>query len=276
MAGIDKTYVKNWNEYLEIQEWCKSVGTVTDVYGNTFNPIDYLWEYTEEEFKNRITEQINNVLERYHKGEYKKLIEEGYYTEEKYNNILNEPMKYIYGVCIWNTPIFFDLWLIRNCPIQLIQETLTIQYSNIDEIKNYESEYDKFQRHGLGKNIKLVGKKLQHGLPYRLCKFDKVTYIDIELPELTFGDNNEFTTKNSGMYRDDIHKWCYDIETSILDTSSSSSIYKVYKFLYGKSLYRLLQKWDLPAGTKVMITYKGSDNNFTYTIENNFIIKKKK
>ena len=76
MAGIDKTYVKNWNEYFEIQEWCKSVGTVTDVYGNTFKPIDYLWEYTEEVFKNSITEQINNVLERYHKGDYKKLIEE--------------------------------------------------------------------------------------------------------------------------------------------------------------------------------------------------------
>ena len=276
MAAIDKTYVKNWNEYFEIQEWCKSVGTVTDVYGNTFNPIDYLWEYTEEEFQKSIDYQIEVLLDRYNNGHMMYQLEEGYLSKEEYNNIPNEPMKYIYGVCIWNTPIFFDLWLIRNCPIQLIQETLTIQYSNIDEIKNYESEYDKFQRHGLGKNIKLVGKKLQHGLPYRLCKFDKVTYIDIELPELTFGDNNEFTTKNSGMYRDDIQKWCYDIETSILDTSSSSSIYKVYKFLYGKSLYRLLQKWDLPAGTKVMITYKGSDNNFTYTIENNFIIKKKK
>ena len=33
-------------------------------------------DYTEEEFKNRITEQINNILERYHKGDYKKLIEE--------------------------------------------------------------------------------------------------------------------------------------------------------------------------------------------------------
>lgn len=276
MAAIDKTYVKNWNEYFEIQEWCKSVGTVTDVYGNTFNPIDYLWEYTEEEFQKSIDYQIEVLLDRYNNGHMMYQLEEGYLSKEKYNNIPNEPMKYIYGVCIWNTPVFFDLWLIRNCPIQLIQDTLTIQYSNIDEIKNYESEYDKFQRHGLGKNIKLVGKKLQHGLPYRLCKFDKVTYIDIELPKLTFGDNNEFTTKNSGMYRDDIQKWCYDIETSILDTSSSSSIYKVYKFLYGKSLYRLLQKWDLPAGTKVMITYKGSDNNFTYTIENNFIIKKKK
>lgn len=276
MAGIDKTYVKNWNEYLEIQEWCKSVGTVTDVYGNTFNPIDYLWEYTEEEFKNCITEQINNVLERYHKGDYTKLVEEEYYTEEEVNEIPTNPMKYIGGFCIWNTPVFFDLWLIRNCPIQLIQERLAEQYGNINEIKNYQSEYDKFQRNGLGKNIKVVGQYLQHGLPYRLCKYDKVTYIDVELPELTFGDNNEFTARNYGVYRDDIQKWCYGIETCILDTNSSSSFYSIYDFLSDKALYRLLQKWDLPENTKVNITYKGSDNNFTYTIEKKLIIKKKK
>ena len=78
------------------------------------------------------------------------------------------------------------------------------------------------------------------------------------------------------MYQDDIQKWCYDIETCILDTHSSSSIYSIHNFLSDKALYRLLQKWDLPENTKVNITYKGSDNNFTYTIEKKLIIKKKK
>lgn len=276
MAAIDKTYVKNWNEYLEIQKWCKSVGVVTDVYGNTFKPIDYLWEYTEEEFQKNIDYQIEVLLDRYNNGHMMYQLEEGYLTKEEYDNITNEPMKHINGVCIWNTPVFFDLWLIRNCPIQLIQERLAHQYGNINEIRNYQSEYDKFQRNGLGKNIKVVGQYLQHGLPYRLCKYDKVTYIDIELPELTFGDNNEFTTRNYGMYQNDIQKWCYDIETSILDTHSCSSIYSIHNFLSDKALYRLLQKWDLPENTKVNITYKGSDNNFTYTIEKKLIIKKKK
>lgn len=40
MAGIDKTYVKSWQDYCEIVDWCNSVGEVTDDYGKTFRPID--------------------------------------------------------------------------------------------------------------------------------------------------------------------------------------------------------------------------------------------
>ena len=283
MAGIDKTYVKNWNEYLEIQEWCKSVGTVTDVYGNTFNPIDYLWEYTEEEFTNRITEQINNVLERYHKGDYTKLIEEEYYTEEQVNEIPTNPIKYIGGVCIWNTPVFFDLWLIRNCPLDIIQKRLHGLYGDIENIKNYQSVYDKFKRNGLGKNIKIKNLKFDGGLPYKYVqqrqrgKKCKWTRIDVEMPEQSFGDNNEFLADDGDWYRDDIDKWCYYIETKILDTCSSSSYYDVRGFMSNKAVYRKLQKWDLPEGSKVTITYEWTiDNHYLGYIEKEFIIKKKK
>ena len=44
-----------------------------------------------------------------------------------------------------------------------------------------------------------------------------------------------------------------------------------------KAVYRKLQKWDLPEGSKVTITYEWTiDNHYLGYIEKEFIIKKKK
>ena len=44
MAGIDKTYIKSWEQYVELRDFFTSCGEVTDDYGNIFRPIDYLRE----------------------------------------------------------------------------------------------------------------------------------------------------------------------------------------------------------------------------------------
>ena len=64
---------------------------------------------------------------------------------------------------VWNTPVYLDIWLIRNCPIEFIQERLKEQYGggwsktaftehNDDDmyykILTHTSPYDTFQRNG--------------------------------------------------------------------------------------------------------------------------------
>jgi hypothetical protein len=288
MAGIDKTYVKNWNEYLEIQEWCKSVGTVIDVYGNTFKPIDYLWEYTVEEFQKNIDYQIELLLDRYNNGQMMYQLEEGYLTKEEYDNITNEPMKHIGGLCIWNTPVFFDLWLIRNCPLDIIKERLEEQYGkdSCEEIRNHKSYYDTFQRNGLGKNITapLSNKHCRLSYKHSSDRYEngkkmRWTDIDIELPGIKVNiDTDREFTDTCTMYSDDIDKWLYYTEKCIYRTYSSSSMFSVNGFMSQKSIYRKLQKWNLPKGTQVRITYNWEyeDEPYTYYKEKKLIIKKKK
>src|SRR5574344_123724 len=73
---------------------------------------------------------------------------------------------------LWNTPIYFDRWLINNCPIQFIQDRLKYQYDDeYEQIKNGTSAYDTYKRTGLGKNFhyKVIRKpnwKPRYNFPY--------------------------------------------------------------------------------------------------------------
>lgn len=287
MAGIDKTYVNNWNDYNQIKEWCKTVGTVTDEYGKTFNPLEFIAVYTQEEFQESIDYQITRLLERYNNGDLLYQYEEGYLTIEEYNNIPNEPEKHIAGLCVWNTPTYFDLWLIRNCPLDIIKERLEEQYGKdgCEEIRNRKSYYDTFQRNGLGKNITapLSNKHCRLSYKYSSDRYEngkkmRWTNIYIELPEINVNiDTDREFTDTCTMYSDDIDKWLYYTEKCIYDTYSSSSMFSVNGFMSQKSIYRKLQKWNLPKGTQVRITYNWGyeDEPYTYYKENKFNIKKK-
>lgn len=126
MASIDKTYLYRWEDYVKLRDWCKSVGTIVDDYGNTLTPLNWLWENDEDNFNEVITRQIKNCEERYQRGECKYLVDEGYITQEEYDNW--DVMKHIWGIPVWNTSTELDVWLIRNCPLDFIQERLREQY----------------------------------------------------------------------------------------------------------------------------------------------------
>lgn len=38
MANINKTFVKSYKDYKEVLDWGKSIGIVTDDYGNKIKP----------------------------------------------------------------------------------------------------------------------------------------------------------------------------------------------------------------------------------------------
>lgn len=116
MAGIDKTYIKTEKEYRELYDWCKSVGTVTDDYGNRITPMDYLIPKSEEE----VREWLKNLCD---DGE----------------------------IPVWSTDNIFDLYLIRYCPIKFVQDRMNEVYNDeyIQSVKNRTSEYDIFERNGV-------------------------------------------------------------------------------------------------------------------------------
>lgn len=127
MAGIDKTYIKSWKQYAELKDFFASCDEVTDDYGNVFRPIDYLWEREEIEFKETVERLAKEVLECYKKGGYDWSLEHGYMTQEEYDNF--NPYDHV-SIPVMNTPIVFDIWMIRNCQhIGWLQDDLKDKYS---------------------------------------------------------------------------------------------------------------------------------------------------
>lgn len=131
MAAIDKTYISDWNVFDKIRNWAiKQEFTLKN--GQVIKLIDYLYcpYLTEEEW---------------------------FEHEAIWNQ--NHPES-TFDVALWNTPTYVDIWLIRNCPFEEIQDRLKEQYGggwsktaftdhNEDnlykQIKNGTSVYDTFR-----------------------------------------------------------------------------------------------------------------------------------
>lgn len=113
MAGIDKTYANTWDEYKDVFDWCKSVGIVTDEYGNRLYPYSWLYNthLTENDFGN--------------------------------NDFGNNKWH-----IIWSTGFIQDLYIIRHCPCKVVQERMKKVYPTdyIQDVLNFNTEYDKFKR----------------------------------------------------------------------------------------------------------------------------------
>ena len=276
MAAIDKTYLKRWEDYSTLKSWLQSIGKVTDDFDNTFKPLDYFWdEWTEEKFNSCIQKELERVKKSYSEGGYKWFLDEGLMTQEEYDNFI--PFDHVSGILVWNTPRYFDVWLIRNCPFNFIQDRLKEQYgggwsketfTNPDEdnmylqIKNKTSCYDTYQRNGLGKNIR-INKKLFPVFRSKLtCCVS--TYIEIELPDESVWYNDEYDYWPS---RNDLRN----------QSSGSSSSFSTKGYMKPKTIFRKLQKWDLPEGSKVHVEYiyKYTPKGPTFCDEFNLTIKKR-
>jgi hypothetical protein len=193
MAGKDKTYLDSYDDYIEIINWCKSIGTVTDKYGNTFNPLDFVYgpNLTKDEFKP--------------------------------------------GMILWNTPIYFDLFLIRSCPIKLIQERLKEQYNEefIQSVKENRSKYDIFKRNGLGKNLKItILKKPDYKGNYKKTWW----WISIGNSDWWYNECN--------------NEWVHRLEGKDYNTNVCT---KYRGKLTMRKIIRILRKWDLPSGLEIRI-----------------------
>lgn len=220
MAAIDKTYLHSWNEYKQLKDWVESVGNVTDDYGNRFNPKEWLFTCSKKDFD--------------------KL--------EKKNDK--------WGIPVWNTPTAFDIWLIRNCPLDFIHDTLKDQYGggwskcaftghNDDDmywqIKNRTSIYDSYKRNGLGKDFRFT---VDYSVNERFRDDGMWWWIEIR-----YWDNNQ----TYWWYSEDLDTWMDKSSGDVYGdfSSISSCCTKKYGHMSSGRIRRILSKWNLPEGTKV-------------------------
>jgi hypothetical protein len=215
MAGIDKTYVKSLKEWREIEDWAKDKVIVSDYADEYVFLIEYIPEYTDEEIEKWIQQA----------GE----------------------------VPIWNTGTFVDVWLMKNCPLEIIQNRLKEQYGEeyIKEVLEGRSEFDLYKRNGLGKKFHYtVLKKPTFRKHYNFwTKAGNGKWLH-------FKNSKAFwmvsVTTNDDLYwwYDELHdRWYNDKE--LIYSAHSSSAYHFKGNMGIKTLERLAKKWNLPAGAKI-------------------------
>ena len=170
------------------------------------------------------------------------------------NGDVVRPSRYIYKwqkedfdgereIPVWNTPTYLDIWLIRNCPLEFIQERLKEQYGggwsktaftehNDDDmyykILTHTSPYDTFQRNGSHRFY------VHYVLNNKFKDDDLVWWIDI---------------RGCGWWYNEKHKmWYHDDEA--LPISSSCAHYRGN--ISKRKLARMIKRWNLPKGTQVL------------------------
>lgn len=113
MAAIDKTYVSSYEDWKRIIDWARTA-VFTCPNGTELRAIDYCYypNSTEAEIKEWLTEQ-------------------------------NE-------IPVMNTSYSMDYFLIKHCPIDIVQERMREVYDDeyYNAVKNGMSEYDTFSRDG--------------------------------------------------------------------------------------------------------------------------------
>lgn len=237
MAGIDKTYVSTWEDYKAAYDWASSVGTVTDDFGNVFAPLDWMAEYEEAEFKESIESQKERYRNYYkdpeHLQEAKDFLGQDWEPEPEGMGEL----------VLWNTPTYFDIWLIRNCPIDFIQERLKQQYaSSYDELKERRSEYDTYVRPAACSHFKIS----RDQLPKIKTKF---LWWSISVPDF--------------YYNEETGEWHHWLECR----NWSDSCYEIRGCLGKRKLARLISKWGFPAGTVLNVSGNYVGLNFKVVIK---------
>lgn len=215
MAGIDKTYANNWDRYEEYFNWAKKQDEqFFSIY--KVNLSDYFYKLTKEEFTEWVNEVKNNTI----------------------------------PIC--NTSTCADVFLIRNCPFDWVQERLKEQYG--DEyvgIKNYTSGYDTYQRNGLGKNVKFTVKYPKVYTFNNFTRYKGVCSVWINC------DNIDW------WYNEDVDMWYNSNELFPTASNTAYSVDKntAYHKKRGVSIKAILnrmRKWNLPSGLTFNVSSKYS------------------
>lgn len=229
MAGIDKTDLNRFEDYIKTIEWAKEVGETRDEYGNKFCPLDFIYypHITEEMWKENETYNFQRRVELCDTpGKYQDTyIKE---SEEYYGPDWREHPERFACVCLWNTPTYFDVWLIRNCPLDFIQDRLQEQYGDYEAIKNHTSCFDTYTRNGSPKfSVKYLPRHIKNFRDDRLWWWVQV-------------ENNAYLD-----YNEDDKTW-YSYEEC---KPYHSNTYSFYGNLGKRKLARLMKRWNLPKGT---------------------------
>lgn len=245
MAGIDKTYISTYKEFDEIRNWAKEQKVP---YGNkTVLLTDFMFypDLTEEEWNEDLEYSVKHEMEAL-----------GISREESIES---------YEKALWNTPTFVDVWLIRNCPFDTVQDRLKEQYGGgwsklaftdhnyedeYEQIKAGTSIYDTYQRNGLGKKAKVK-------IDFFGCHIrDKHLrwWIEVNCSHRAWDGKRIFPEgedKAYYWYNDELDAWYVDEE--LMPITSNMAEHK--GVLTEKNIVNMVRKWNFPKGT--VIAFEG-------------------
>ena len=263
MAGIDKTYISNWDVFDKIRNWAiKQQFTLKN--GQIIKLIDYLYYpyLTKEEWDEWHDERVKYAEEHYNTPKYIAECKRDYGDDWEFN------AEDYFDVVLWNTPTYVDIWLIRNCPFEEIQNRLKEQYGGgwsktaftdhnednlYEQIKNGTSVYDTFQRNGLGKKAKVKF----HNIVGSWCR-DKDCQWWIEVNPYWIGEKRtKFDIGDSPWYNENDDMWYWDKEAMPWTSNNCTKKGSLTK----KNIVNLIKKWNFPKGTIVkfenLMSFKG-------------------
>lgn len=214
MAAIDKTYVSSYEDWKEIIDWAKKT-VFTCPNGIKFHVIDWCYTYSDS-------------------------------TEDDIRDCLNNHKT----IPVMNTPQALDYFLIKYCPIKVVQDRLREVYNSdfIDSVLKGISIYDTFVKPNFGKHYKFIKKpKLYYN---SICY-----YVDVTIPK-------EISLYPS--YNMEYNIWLMDNELGYATTHNGSFCFRVKSL---KSLIRTFRKWKLPIGTKIDFIgqFEGTDGEIIIT-----------
>lgn len=217
MAAIDKTYVKSYDEWKEIVDYAK------------------------------------NTVFKCPNGQELKLINYVYYPDKQKSEI-DEWLSEACEIPVLSTTCTVDYFLIKYCPIKLIQDRMKDVYGETyyNSVKNGTSEYDTFIRPEGGKHVKYLKRpKFKNTVKWfnsYTCKYIRGKYsMSVE------GPNGEICI----FYNESHDTWILpyelgEISSNIADTKCKSV----------KSVIRKIKKWNLPVGYKIYVYGKHYGEDF--------------
>lgn len=202
MAYIDKTYVSSYEEWKSIIDWCKN-NSFTCPNGIVIHPINYCYDpdLSKEEVEDWLNESSGEIP-------------------------------------IMNTSYSMDYFLIKYCPIELVQNRMKTVYGEeyYNSIKNGTSKFDTFVRKEGGKHIGWIRKPLTN---FTYAWYNR--YLKKRI-------NRGYSVQVSGdfWYNEDYDYWVDDYELGYHSSNTADTNCRSIK-----SLIRKVLKWNLPTGTKV-------------------------
>lgn len=222
MAAIDKTYVSSYDDWKEIVDYAKDA-IFTCPNGQELKLIDYI--YFPNKSKSEVEEWLSETCE----------------------------------IPVMSTSWSMDYFLIKYCPIQLVQDRMVDVYGEeyCTSVKNGTSKYDTFVRQEGGKHVSYLKrpkfrKPIKHFSSYT-CKYMHGKYfVQVDVPD---GEGYTF-------YNERYDTWVLPYELGEGFTNTA-----ITKCKSVKSVIRKIRKWNLPIGYKIHVfgKFKGEDFEMVVT-----------
>lgn len=205
MAAIDKIYINSIEQYRDYKKWCNSISYQKDSIGNLWHPIEFMYCNSDTECEL----WINNAKTK--------------------------------DAPLCNNPVYVDVFLIRNCPLEFIQNRLKEQYGEeYDQILNHTSIYDTYT--------------VQPSSKFKILKKPNFNYRINEYWGVEVYSDNMFWGYNS-------IKNCWKTH---LDLCYMDDAYAYFKHIDSRKIKRLIKKWKLPKG--VIVSFLGKYEGQFYKI----------